>query len=119
MTDMPRVYPDNSHHREGCTCAWCEDVRNDTLTRPKELNGSYPTHEDLAAETKTVLAVLNREMEKVRDQLYHLNRQDTMARMAAIMWTNSSTLNLESAADMAVTLYREVGTRLKNTGEVT
>ena len=42
-------------------------------------NSPYATHEDLQAETATVMTTLCREMEKVRDQLYHLNKTHTVA----------------------------------------
>lgn len=82
---------------KGETCSYCERKQ--------------VTHDDLAAETKTVLAVLNREMEKVRDQLYLLNKIHTVAMMAAELYGNMSSTAMPTfahAARCAKQLYREV-----------
>ena len=67
----------------------------------------FATHEDLEAETKTVLTTLAREMEKVRDQLYHLNKTHTVALMAADIYLHSQVV-VEAAAIRATEIYREV-----------
>ncbi len=67
-------------------------------------NSPYATHEDLEAETKTVLTTMAREMEKVRDQLNHLQKTHTVALMAATLYSKT-TLEPERIAKQ---LYREV-----------
>ena len=89
------------------------DLPEDEWTNPKtpERPGEHNvTHEELAAETKTVLTTLAREMEKVRDQLYHLNKTHTVALMAAELWaaTSDTGFTATCAAHCAKKLYREV-----------
>ena len=80
------------------------------LPEDEWMNPDPITHEDLQAETKTVLATLAREMEKVRDQLYHLNKTHTVSLMAAEIYTSATNLayTMEHSADVAKALYREV-----------
>ncbi len=89
----------NEGHRDGYPCYWCSVARLEV------------THEDLEAETKTVLKTLAREMDKVRDQLYHLNKTHTVALMAAQLYASLSgatVTDFHHAANMAKNLYREV-----------
>ena len=69
---------------------------------------SSVTHEDLRAETATVMKTLAREMEKVRDQLYHLQKTHTVALMAAEMYAHLPGLDRGTAAAQAKAVYREV-----------
>ncbi len=71
----------------------------------------FATHEDLEAESAVVMKVLAREMEKVRDQLYHLNKTHTGALRAAQLYASLSgatVTDFHHAANMAKSLYREV-----------
>ena len=77
------------------------------------------TQDDLTAETAAIAKMHAREMEKVRDQLYHLSKTHTVALMAADIWTNSSILDLGDAADHAKTLYREVQKTLEIDRQIT
>ncbi len=68
----------------------------------------FATHEDLEAESAVVMKALAREMEKVRDQLYHLNKTHTISLMAAEIYTHLAGQNHDSAACSGVALYHEV-----------
>ena len=100
-----------SLHHPACDCS---DCTSDTVTPSPGSNDSFATHDDLAAETKTVLAVLNREMEKVRDQLYHLNKTHTIALMTAEVYSHVGGQAPGMAANVAKLLYREVQKTLEN-----
>ncbi|KKL87633.1 hypothetical protein LCGC14_1932710 [marine sediment metagenome] len=98
------------------------DLPEDEWTNPNtpERPGEHTvTHEELAAETKTVLTTLAREMEKVRDQLYHLNKTHTVALMAAEMYVHLPNFDNETAARIAKVLYREVQKTLETDNIIT
>ena len=83
------------------------------------MNREQVTHADLEAETATVMKTLAREMEKVRDQLYHLNKTHTICLMAAEIFTRFELRTPEMAAREAKALYREVQKTLEIDRQIT
>jgi len=80
------------------------------------MNREQVTHADLEAETATVMKTLAREMEKVRDQLYHLNKTHTVALMAAELYGKVNCCAPEIEAEK---LYREVQKTLEINRQIT
>ena len=83
------------------------------------MKNHYMTREDVEAEveaeTHAVMKVIAKEMEKVRDQLYHLNKTHTVALMAAEMYVHLPNFDTGTAASTADTLYCEVEKALETT----
>ncbi len=89
-------------HHFGCICGQC--VRE--YPRPV-------SHEDLEAESAVVMKALAREMEKVRDQLYHLNKTHTVALMAVKLYATNPVTTMPDATSCAKNLYHEVQKTLR------
>ena len=97
----------NEGHRDSYPCYWCSVAQLEV------------THEDLCAESLAIKQAMRaehaREMEKVRDQLNHLNKTDTLARMATEIFLRRESCDQGDAVRIAESLYHTVQYQL--TGE--